>query len=390
MDFDFTTDQYLLRDSVGRYLKDNWGPRKLRGAAGTFDAGLWTGLCGLGLQTLLVPEEWDGSGQGLVDVALVFEQFGRGLVPAPMVDTILASDVIARFGTPAQRASLLPRIASGACRVAFAHQQAGAGHTAAEVSLQAQAGAGEWRLKGRKILVPGAQAATHLLVSAKPPDGPAGLFICEANSDAISVRNHGAVDPHSLLCQVGFDNAKAEPVGAPDHARAHSRALARLLETSTFAAAIQMVGLAAAALDIAVAFAKQRSQFDRPIGSFQAIKHKCADMLVALEGARSTAYYASWAVAEDDAALPLAVSMAKAACGDACRLICNDALQIHGGVGFTQEFDIHLYLRRGKLLEYAFGDASFHRERVAGIVLAGVSDASDEPLANRSATASLA
>jgi acyl-CoA dehydrogenase len=142
-----------------------------------------------------------------------------------------------------------------------------------------------------------------------------------------------------------------------------------MLETSALAAAAQMVGIAGAALDLAVTYAKERTQFDRPIGSFQAIKHKCADMLVALESARSAAYYAAWAAAEDDPTFPLAVSIAKAACGDACRLACNEALQIHGGVGFTWEFDIHLFLKRGKLLEYAFGDASFHRERVASVVL---------------------
>lgn len=365
MDFDFNSDQYLLRDSVRSFLDEQWGPRKLRTAAGQFSSELWSGLCGLGLQTLLVPEEFDGAGLGFVDLALVLEEFGRALVPAPMADTLLASDIFARFGTPRQRASLLPQISAGACRIAFAHAQAGIGHSAAEVTLAAERSAGDWRLRGEKILVPGALAATHLLVSARPDDGPAGLFICEAKDPGVSPRAHRAIDPESLLGSVTFDGARAQPVGdAPD-----ASALARLLETSTLAAALQMAGIGAAALDMAVAYAKQRTQFDRPIGSFQAIKHKCADMLVALEGARSAAYYACWAVAEDDASLALAVAMAKAVSGDACRLICNDALQIHGGVGFTWDYDIHFYLKRGKLLEYAFGDASFHRERVASRVL---------------------
>ena len=380
MDFDFNPDQYLLRDSVRGFLADQWGPRKLRAAGGKFSPDLWTGLCGLGLQTLLVPEEFDGAGLGMVDLVLVLEEFGRALVPSPMVETMLASDIVARFGTPLQRSSLLPKIISGDCRFAFAHAQGGAGHTAPEVALEARPTGSAWRLHGQKILVPGAQAATHLLVSAKPRDGAAALFICEANHPAIAVQGHRAVDPDSLLCRVTFDEAAAQPIGAsPEGA-----ALARMLETSTLAAAAQMVGIAGAALDMAVAYAKQRTQFDRPIGSFQAIKHKLSDMLVALEGARSAAYYASWAVAEDDSAAALAVSMAKAAGGDACRLICNDALQIHGGVGFTWELDIHLYLKRGKLLEYAFGDASFHRERVAQIVLDG---GVAEPLAGRSEAA---
>ena len=367
MDFDFNPDQYLLRDSVHSFLTDQWGPRKLRAAGGNFSPDLWNGLRGLGLQTLLVPDAFEGSGLGMVDFVLVLEEFGRALVPGPLADTVLASEIIARFGTPCQRSSLLPKIASGDCRIAFAHAQSGAGHTATEVTLQARHTDGEWRLFGQKILVPGAQSATHLLVSAKPDDGEAGLFICQVDGPAISIQSHRAVDPDSLLCRVAFDGTTAQPIGAiPD-----KRALARLLETSTLAAAIQMVGIAAASLDMAVAYAKQRTQFDRPIGAFQSIKHKFADMLSALESARSAAYYASWALAEDDSAAALAVSMAKATCGDACRLICNDALQIHGGVGFTWEYDVHFYLKRGKLLEYAFGDASFHRERVAHIVLDG-------------------
>ena len=365
MDFDFSSDQYLLRDSVRSFLDEQWGPRKLRLAAGRVSPELWSGLCALGLQTLPVPEEFDGAGLSFVDLALVLEEFGRALVPAPMAETILAADIFCRFGTPAQRASLLPQISAGACRIAFAHAQAGTGHTASEVTLAAERSAGEWRLRGRKILVPAAQAATHLLVSCKPQDGPAALFICEAKDLAAAPQAHRAIDPDSLLGSISFDGIRAQPVGdIPD-----ARALARLLETSTLAAALQMVGIGAAALELAVEYAGQRTQFDRPIGSFQAIKHKCADMLVALESARSAAYYAAWAAAEDDSLLPLAVSMAKAVSGDACRLICNDALQIHGGVGFTWDYDIHFYLKRGKLLEYTFGDASFHRERVAALVL---------------------
>ena len=370
MDFDFDNDQYMLRDSVRNFFGDAWGPRKLRAADGRYSAELWSGLCGLGLQTLPVPEDQGGAGLGWVELVLVLEEFGRALVPAPMADTLLAADTIGRYATPEQRGRLLPQIASGDCRFAFAHAQACDGHADTEALLTARAEADGWRLHGTKILVAGAQAATHLLVSAKTPDGAPGLFICEAGGTGVSVDAHRAVDPSALLGRIGFDGARAEAVGA----RPDARALERMIETSTLAAAAQMVGIGAAALDLAVAYAKQRTQFDRPIGSFQAIKHKCADMLVALEGARSLAYHAAWAAAEADESLPLAVSMAKAACGDACRLICNDALQIHGGVGFTWDFDIHLYLKRGKLLEYQFGDASFHRERVAGFVIDGASD----------------
>jgi alkylation response protein AidB-like acyl-CoA dehydrogenase len=365
VNFDFTEDQYLLRDSVQGYLAEHWSTARLRAADGRFDDALWHGLCGLGLQTLLVPEQHGGAALGMVDAVLSFEAFGRALVPGPMVDTILISEVIARFGTAAQRAALLPGIAAGAVRLAFAHAEAGAGRDPSGFALTATPDGAQWRLHGRKILVPAAQAATALAVSARLPDGGTGLFLCSLPADGVTVTPHLAIDPGSLACAVGFDHAVADPVavGTP-HA-----ALARLLETSAAAAAAQMVGIAGAALDMAVAYAKQRTQFDRPIGSFQAIKHKCADMLVAVENAKSAAYYAAWAVAEDAPDAQLAVSVAKAACGDACRFVCNECLQIHGGVGFTWDFDVHLFLKRGKLLEYRFGDAAWHRERVARLVL---------------------
>lgn len=298
-------------------------------------------------------------------MSLVFEEFGRSLVPAPMADTILASHVIDRYGSEAQRGEWLPLIVSGEGRFALAHVEPGIGYATEDVQLRARRHEGAWTLEGRKMLVAGAGVATHFLVSARDDDGTVRLFACGAAQPSVAVRAHRAVDQDALLCEVDFTRALAQPLGESDGAQA----LAYLIDCAAFSSAIQMAGLSGAALELAVDYAKQRVQFDKPIGSFQAIKHKCADMLVALEGARSTAYYAAWGLGQEER--ELAVSMAKSAAGDACRLICNDALQIHGGVGFTWEFDIHLYLKRGKLLEYSFGDAAFHRERIASLVLDG-------------------
>jgi alkylation response protein AidB-like acyl-CoA dehydrogenase len=358
MNFDFSEDQYLLRDSVRGFLSDNWGLARLRAAEGRFDPKLWEGLCGLGLQTLLVPEPFGGAGLSLEDAVLSFEEFGRALVPGPMIDTILVSEVIAHFGSDAVRTDLLPAIAAGRARLAFAHAEAGARRDPEQVTVVAsQHGAG-WRLRGRKILVPAADAATTLAVSARMPDGCCGLFLCSA-ADARVERNN-SIDPDGMGCRVDLADVAAIGLG--------EAALARLVGTSTVAASAQMIGIADAALEMAVSYAKQRTQFDRPIGSFQAIKHKCADMLMATETARSAAYYASWAAAGDPG-FGLAVSIAKAASGGACRQVCNACLQIHGGVGFTWAFDVHLLMKRGKVLEYSFGDATWHRERVAGLIL---------------------
>lgn len=363
MNFDFSSEQYMLRDSVRRYLTENWGAKKVRAARGAFDPALWAGLSDLGVQTLLVPESFGGAGLGFVDIALVLEEFGRALVPAPMAETILAAQVIARYGAAKQQAALLPAIADASARLTFAHVEAGAGYSVEDVKLAARKDADGWRLSGRKILVPAAAAATHYLVSARTDDGKVALFICETGA-ATAVHAKQVIDSDALLASVEFSSASAHPIGdipSPE-------ALSLLLECSAFSAAMQMTGVAAHAMEMAVDYAKQRVQFGRPIGSFQAIKHRFADMLVTVEGARTACYYASWALSAGDGAL--AVSMAKAVAGDACRLACNESLQIHGGVGFTWEFDIHLFLKRGKLLEYAFGDAAMHRERIASRVMA--------------------
>ena len=365
MNFDFSSDQYMLRDSVRRYLFDTWGPRKVRAAQGMYSPELWRGLCDLGLQTLLVPEAFGGAGLGLIDVSLVFEEFGRSLVPAPMSDTILASHMIDLYGSQAQRSEWLPQIVLGEGRFVLAHVEPGMGYALESVQLQARCHKGIWMLEGQKLLVAGAGVATHFLVSARDDEGNVRLFVCGASTTSIVVRPHHAVDQDALLCEVDFKSAQAQPLGESDGAQA----LAYLIDCAAFSSAIHMAGISGAALELAVNYAKDRVQFDKPIGSFQAIKHKCADMLVALEGARSTAYYAAWGLGQVER--ELAVSMAKSTAGDSCRLICNEALQIHGGVGFTWEFDIQLYLKRGKLLEYSFGDAAFHRERIASLVLDG-------------------
>lgn len=353
MNFDFNEEQYQLRDSVRSFLADRWGVRRARASLGQFDMPLWQGLCGLGLQTLMVPAAHGGSGLGLIDLVLVLEECGAAMVPAALADTQLAAEVIGRHASASQQAAWLPAIAAGSMRIAFAHA------TRDGEQVQARSASGGAALHGRKIAVPCAAVATHFLVSATDAQGATGLYLCDAAE--VRVQPHQAVDPMALLGEVVLDGAPAQALG--------TAALQRLLQTSAFAAAAQMVGICATALDLAVAYAKDRKQFDRSIGSFQAVKHKCADMFVALEGARSAAYYASWALQEDESAAEPVVSMAKAVCGDACRQICNDALQIHGGVGFTWAFDIHFLLKRGKLLEYQFGDATQHRERVAAAIL---------------------
>ena len=375
MDFDFNEEQYMLRDSVRALLDAQWSMARTRDLVereadqrGT-PSGLAGQLAELGLPAMLVPEEFGGLGLTFLDYVLVAEEFGRALAPAQITQSVIASEIIARYGTEAQKGALLPRLAGGDAQAALAWLEPDAGYDLADIAMTAEENANGYRLNGRKILVPYGDSADILLVAARLGGGEIALFVCDRATADLATSPHKIFDPSSRAASLQFQNVRIGPEsllgGGPDKG-----ALDRFLDLCTVASAAEMAGCASAALDMAVAYAKQRQQFGQLIGSFQAIKHKCADMIVALETSRSAAYYAAWAISEDMWDVASAVSMAKAYCGDSCRMICNEALQIHGGIGYTWELDIHLFLKRGKYLEYSFGDASFHRERVIAHALA--------------------
>ena len=368
MNFDFGPDQYMVQDSVRRFLADHWSPSRLRALmeGDGFDRALWRGLTELGLLGTLVPETHGGLGLSFIDLALVLEECGRALVPGPFVETILATDVLSRFGTPEQQAALLPSLADASSRISPAVTEEAGCDPDRMATTATESGAG-WVLSGRKILVPYAELADKLLVSARfEPSGEPGLVLVDSSGPGVIRRPHALFDVSARAAEVVFENVA---VAAADVLGGGPSALRRLLDAGAAAAAAQMTGIAARMLDLAVEYAGQRVQFGRPIGSFQAIKHRCADMMVQVETSRTACYYAAWALAAGPAEVTQAVSMAKAYCGDAARFVCNEAIQLHGGIGFAWEVDLHLYLRRAKSLEYAFGDASTHRERVLAAAL---------------------
>ena len=371
MNFDFSPEQYMVQDSVRSFLADQWSTAKLRGLmeGDGLDTALWQGLAELGLLAILVPEEHGGLGLGFVDLALVLEECGRALVPGPLVETILVTDALTRFGTPGQQAALLPGVAEGRVRLSPAVTEARGGCDPQWIETAATGTASGWSLSGRKILVPYAGIADRLLVSARfGPTGEPGLALVDPNGPGVTCRPHVMLDLPSRADEVVFDQvsvAAADVLGGTPSAAS----VLRLLDAGAAGAAAQMSGIAAKMLDLAVEYVGQRVQFGRPIGSFQAIKHRCADMMVQVETSRTASYYAAWALSAGSAEAPQAVSMAKAYCGDAARSVCNEAIQLHGGIGFAWELDLHLYLRRAKALEYAFGDAGWHRERVVAAAL---------------------
>lgn len=366
MNFDFTADQYELRDTIRGYLDDNWASPQLRASLSGpgLPGALWEGLTGLGLTTVLIPEAYGGLGLSLTDTAMLFETFGETLTPAVVPETILASDIIARFGTEGQKAALLPAIAEGRMKLAIAVQDSPVSFDPQDIATTATPAGNGWLLRGRKHMVPYGHLVDRVLVAARVGHaGTLAFFICDPATVGVTVTPHVLVDPTSRMSALGFADvilpAEALLGEADDGAVQHG------MRTMAAAAAAQLTGIAGRSLTMTIDYAKQRKQFGRAIGSFQAIKHKLADMMVNYETSRSAAYYAHWALAQDGDAQGAAVSLAKAYAGDMARAVVNESVHIHGGIGFTWEYDLHFFLKRAKVLEYMAGDATWHREQYA-------------------------
>jgi alkylation response protein AidB-like acyl-CoA dehydrogenase len=372
MDFEFSPEQMAMQETVRGLLADHYDTARAKAVAesGGQDERVWRQLAEAGIFSVAVPEAHGGMGLGFVDLALILEEFGRALVPAPAAETLVATDVLARHATPEQQATWLPSIAEGTLRVTLAIAEVDAGYGTAFTTSVAEPTGNGWTLDGLKILVPDAAGSDLILATVRfGADGPVGLVALDRTRPGVSLRKHVGLDRSSRHDEVTFSAVSITQDdivgGAPSAA-----AVTLASEGGAAAAALQMTGIAARVLDDAVAYAGQRTQFGKAIGSFQAIKHRCADMAVSLEGARSAAYYAAWAVAEDSPGLEQAVSMAKAFCGDTSRFVCREGIQIHGGIGFTWDLGLHLWVRRAKMLESAYGDAIQHRERVLARTLA--------------------
>ena len=365
MNFDFNEEQYAFRDSVRGILGDR--PAGVGGAlpwAGESARQLWSGIAELGVFSALVPEEFGGLGLTFVDLALVLEEFGRALVPPSVVETLVATDAIVRHGSADQKQSMLPRIATGQLRLACAIIEQVAGYDMAEMGTAVVSDGRDYRLDGSKILVPEAANADFLLVAAGFGGGRGnGLVFVERTHSGVELREQRTLDPASAYHEAVFRHV-AIPRENILSGEPSSDALQRLFDASATAAGALMTGVAGKVLETSVEYVKQRSQFGKLVGSFQAIKHRCADMAVAVDSSRSAAYYAAWSLASGAADLTKAVSIAKSFCGDTARFVCNEGIQVHGGIGFTWDLGLHFYLRRAKLLEYSYGDSTYHRERV--------------------------
>jgi alkylation response protein AidB-like acyl-CoA dehydrogenase len=377
MDIGFTEEQELLRDSARRFLESECDTQFVRArmaepAAITDE--FWRKLAEQGWLGIVYPEEEGGSGLGLVDLVVLMEEMGRAVMPGPFLSTVLLGGAaIGEAGTPAQRRLWLPQIAAGTVKAALAWTEPNLRWDAAGITLRAREAGGGFTLSGTKLFVGDAHLADILVVAARTRDGSTmedgvSLFLVPRDTPGLALTILPTIDETRKLCEVRLDNV-ALPAGALLGARHEGwRPLSRVVARATVALAAEMCGGAQQVLDMTVAYAKIRVTFGKPIGSYQGVKHQAADMLVAIENAKSLTYYAAWAVDQALDEAPLAVSMAKAAASDMYRKVAGTGIQLHGGIGMTWEHDLQLYFKRAKASEVAFGDATWHRERVAQLI----------------------
>ena len=361
MTFGFTDEQNELRSTAARFLEEKSSSAKVRELMETtdgFDEGTWKQMADLGWFGMAIPEEFGGIGFGFVEVTVLMEEMGKKLVGAPYFSSIvLGANAILNAGTDAQKGELLPGIAEGTTRAALAFVEPNGKWELDAIEATVKGG----KLTGSKSYVIDGATANLLVVAAKDESGNVELYTVDPDADGVTRTPLQTLDMTRKQAKIDFNNAPATQLGSGGGLAA----LQKTLDQAAAALCAEMVGGAQACLDASTQYAKERYQFGRPIGSFQAIKHKCANMLMEVEMARSAAYYAGWAAAEDPEELPLAASLAKAYCSDAFFHAAAENIQIHGGIGFTWEHDAHLYFRRAKSSEIYLGDATYHRELVA-------------------------
>jgi alkylation response protein AidB-like acyl-CoA dehydrogenase len=375
MNFAFTAEQAELKRSAARFLAAHCGGAQLRaamGGASGHDAAAWKSACELGWPGLVVPEAHGGAGLGWVELVAVAEETGRSLACLPFFSTVcLAANAVLVAADSAQRAELLPRFASGEVTGALAFAEEAEVDPMA-IDTVAREDAAGFALSGTKRYVVDGATADVLLVTARAPATPGddgvALFVVDARAPGVAREPAPTLDPTRRLCTVDLHDVRVSRGARLGLGGA--TALGRILDRAAVALAAEALGGAERCLDMATEYAKTRVQFDRPIGSFQAIKHRLADMLVAVETARSAAYWAACvASSDDDGELPVAAALAKSYCTEAFFRCAAECVQIHGGIGFTWEHDAHLYLKRARGSLSLLGSAARDRERVASAAL---------------------
>ena len=368
MKFSFTDEQEQIRAMVRRFLAEQSPTTEIRRLMATdhgWEPDTWQRLSGeLGLTSVHIPEAYGGQGLGFVELAIVLEEMGRALLCAPyFASVVLAANAILNAGREDQKHELLPGIAAGETVATLAFTENNGRWDSAGVALTATPVGGSYRLSGVKSFVLDGHTADLIIVLARAPgsSGDSGLSFFSVRGDAAGLdrRLLKSVDSTRKLARLTFNDVRGELLGDLGAAAAP---FARTLDQAAVCLANEMVGGADQLRQSALDYVMMRVQFGRPIASFQAIKHKCADMLVDVELAKSTAYYAAEAAAESDPELPALASLAKACAADAFMQTARETIQLHGGIGFTWDNDTHLWFKRAKSSEVFLGSPSYHRE----------------------------
>jgi alkylation response protein AidB-like acyl-CoA dehydrogenase len=371
MYFDLTDEQEAIRSTAHDFLASRFKSERMREIAGSddgTDAQGWTEMAELGWAGLALPEEWGGQGLGVVDLAVLFEEMGYALAPSPLFSNTVVGLALAQGASDQQKERWLRPLAEGTARGTQAMVDAGSTGTPGAYPMKAEADGDGIVLNGKKELVADAAGAAFFLVATS--DGR--RHIVPADADGVSVSPEISIDTTRRLSTVNFDGVK---VPADQTLPGHGAEWERVYLIGAVALAAESTGVAQRTLEMAVAYAKDREQFGRPIGAYQAVSHRCAQMLLETENSRSAVYGAAWAADADPDALPLSASMAKAYASDAGWRVPDASIQVHGGIGFTWEHDLHFFLKRGRANASMYGDARWHREQVAKKVLAGAAAA---------------
>ena len=372
MDLGLNEEQEMLR-RMARELLEQECPKSLVREMEEDEKGyspeLWRKFAEVGFLGLPFSEQYGGTGASFVDLAIVVEEMGRALAPGPYFYTVvLAGPAINDFGTEEQKKEILPRISQGNAILTFAHTEASGRWDAGGITVKAAADGDDFVINGIKLFVPDAHVSDYLLTVARtkeaddPQDGIT-LFLVDAKSPGISYEVLKTI-ASDKQCEVAFDNARVPRSAVLGEVDRGWPIVEEILRRGAVGKCAEMVGNSQQVLEMAVEYAKNRVQFGRPIGSFQAVQHHCANMATDVDGSRFITYQAAWRIAEG---LPCAreVSMAKAWVSEACQRVVALGHQIHGGIGFTMEHDMQLFFRRAKQAELFFGDADLHREVVA-------------------------
>jgi alkylation response protein AidB-like acyl-CoA dehydrogenase len=374
MHFDFTEEQKLFRDASRKFLEAECPPtfvRRMMDDEKAQDPAFWKKLTELGWTGMLIPEAYGGVEGTLTDMIVVAEEVGRSVMPGPFYATaVTGATLLVLAGSEDQKNHYLPKVAEGDHLLTLAVLEADGAFQGESIATFAEQGQGQFTLNGEKRFVPDAHVADTIIVAARTTRGTApgrgvSMFLADTGSEGLHIEQMPSVDTSRRICRVVMENVVVEEsrlLGEIDQAWPH---IERATELTHVPVCCELVGLAERALEMVVEYLKVRVQFDRPIGIFQALQHRCADLMVGVELGKSLAYYACYATEKNLPDAPVALAMAQAYCSEMAQHTMSDCIQLFGGIGFTWEHDLHLYQRRTISLAMNMGTTEEHREKVA-------------------------